>query len=68
MSLWRALSPQDPRLRYELVQRVGAGTYGDVYKVPDAWARSRGGGGGGSDAWTPSWGEVGRPGSLQCWG
>ncbi|XP_068779716.1 mitogen-activated protein kinase kinase kinase kinase 2 isoform X2 [Struthio camelus] len=35
MSLLRDVSLLDPRLRYELVQRVGAGTYGDVYKARD---------------------------------
>ncbi|XP_075795350.1 mitogen-activated protein kinase kinase kinase kinase 2 isoform X1 [Pelodiscus sinensis] len=33
MSLLRDVSLQDPRLRYELIQRIGAGTYGDVYKA-----------------------------------
>lgn len=33
MSALRDVSLQDPRLRYELVQRIGSGTYGDVYKV-----------------------------------
>ncbi|XP_062457030.1 mitogen-activated protein kinase kinase kinase kinase 2-like, partial [Rhea pennata] len=35
MSLLRDVSLLDPRLRYELLQRVGAGTYGDVYKARD---------------------------------
>lgn len=33
MSALRDVSLQDPRLRYELIQRIGSGTYGDVYKV-----------------------------------
>ncbi|XP_038266751.1 mitogen-activated protein kinase kinase kinase kinase 2 isoform X1 [Dermochelys coriacea] len=35
MSLLRDVSLLDPRLRYELIQRIGAGTYGDVYKARD---------------------------------
>ncbi|XP_061462606.1 mitogen-activated protein kinase kinase kinase kinase 2 isoform X2 [Rhineura floridana] len=35
MSALRDVSLQDPRLRYELVQRIGSGTYGDVYKARD---------------------------------
>ncbi|KAJ7307446.1 hypothetical protein JRQ81_009466, partial [Phrynocephalus forsythii] len=35
MSVLRDVSLQDPRLRYELVQRIGSGTYGDVYKARD---------------------------------
>ncbi|XP_038620612.1 LOW QUALITY PROTEIN: mitogen-activated protein kinase kinase kinase kinase 2 [Tachyglossus aculeatus] len=35
MSLLRDVSLQDPRERFELLQRVGAGTYGDVYKARD---------------------------------
>ncbi|XP_053224352.1 mitogen-activated protein kinase kinase kinase kinase 2 isoform X2 [Podarcis raffonei] len=31
----RDVSLQDPRRRYELVQRIGSGTYGDVYKARD---------------------------------
>uniref|UniRef100_A0A8C0JCA1 non-specific serine/threonine protein kinase n=1 Tax=Chelonoidis abingdonii TaxID=106734 RepID=A0A8C0JCA1_CHEAB len=33
--LLRDVSLLDPRLRYELIQRIGAGTYGDVYKARD---------------------------------
>ncbi|XP_060260066.1 mitogen-activated protein kinase kinase kinase kinase 2 isoform X2 [Ovis aries] len=32
MALLQNVSLQDPRDRFELLQRVGAGTYGDVYK------------------------------------
>ncbi|XP_032089835.1 mitogen-activated protein kinase kinase kinase kinase 2 [Thamnophis elegans] len=35
MSALRDVSLQDPRLRYELIQRIGSGTYGDVYKGRD---------------------------------
>ncbi|XP_077818369.1 mitogen-activated protein kinase kinase kinase kinase 2 isoform X11 [Macaca mulatta] len=35
MALLRDVSLQDPRGRFELLQRVGAGTYGDVYKARD---------------------------------
>ncbi|XP_063002262.1 mitogen-activated protein kinase kinase kinase kinase 2 isoform X2 [Elgaria multicarinata webbii] len=35
MSALRDVSLQDPRRRYELVQRIGSGTYGDVYKARD---------------------------------
>ncbi|XP_055271581.1 mitogen-activated protein kinase kinase kinase kinase 2 isoform X1 [Moschus berezovskii] len=35
MALLQNVSLQDPRDRFELLQRVGAGTYGDVYKARD---------------------------------
>ncbi|XP_042295919.1 mitogen-activated protein kinase kinase kinase kinase 2 [Sceloporus undulatus] len=35
MTALRDVSLQDPRLRFELVQRIGSGTYGDVYKARD---------------------------------
>uniref|UniRef100_A0A8C8SDP4 Mitogen-activated protein kinase kinase kinase kinase n=1 Tax=Pelusios castaneus TaxID=367368 RepID=A0A8C8SDP4_9SAUR len=35
MSFLPDVSDLDPRLRYELIQRIGAGTYGDVYKARD---------------------------------
>lgn len=53
MSALRDVSLQDPRLRYELVQRIGSGTYGDVYKVRATAGAARPGRTAGAEGRTP---------------